>query len=87
MRLVERMEEIKMEQIPNIDMIATGQNIIRLREQNHLTVKDLQDIFGFTTPQAIYKWQQGATLPSIDNLLVLAKVFHVRIEEILVMKS
>ena len=76
-----------MEQIPNIDMIATGQNIIRLREQNHLTVKDLQDIFGFTTPQAIYKWQQGATLPSIDNLLVLAKVFHVRIEEILVMKS
>ena len=73
-----------MEQIPNIDMIATGQNIIRLREKNHLSVKELQDIFGFATPQAIYKWQQGATLPSIDNLLVLAKVFHVQIEEILV---
>ena len=82
-----RMEETKMEHIPNIDMIATGQNIIRLREQNNLTVKDLQDIFGFATPQAIYKWQQGATLPSIDNLLVLSKVFHVSIEEILVMKS
>ena len=73
-----------MEQIPNIDMIATGQNIIRLRERNNLSVKELQDIFGFATPQAIYKWQQGATLPSIDNLLVLAKVFRVQIEEILV---
>ena len=73
-----------MEHLANIDMIRTGQNIIRLREKNNMSVKDLQDIFGFTTPQAIYKWQQGATLPSIDNLVMLAKVFHVRIEEILV---
>ena len=70
--------------MPNINMIETGQNIIRLREKNNLSVKDLQDIFGFTTPQAIYKWQQGATLPSIDNLVILAKVFHVRMEEIIV---
>ncbi len=73
-----------MEHIPNIDMIRTGQNIIRLREENNMSVKDLQDIFGFTTPQAIYKWQQGATLPSIDNLVMLAKVFQVHIEDIIV---
>ena len=78
------LEENKMEHIPNIDMIRTGQNIIRLREENHMSVKDLQDIFGFTTPQAIYKWQQGATLPSIDNLVMLAKVFQVHIEDIIV---
>lgn len=40
-------------------MAATGRNIMRLREAAGLTVKDLQDIFGFTTPQAIYKWQHG----------------------------
>ena len=73
-----------MEHIPNIDMIKTGQNIIRLREANNMSVKDLQDIFGFTTPQAIYKWQQGATLPSIDNLVMLAKVFNVHMEDIIV---
>ena len=73
-----------MEHIPNIDMIRTGQNIIRLREENNMSVKDLQDIFGFTTPQAIYKWKQGATLPSIDNLVMLAKVFQVHIEDIIV---
>ena len=51
--------------LPTIDMIRTGQNINRLRKQAGLSVRDLQDIFGFATPQAIYKWQQGATLPTI----------------------
>ena len=73
-----------MEHLPNIDMFRTGQNIIRLREQNNMSVKELQDVFGFATPQAIYKWQQGATLPSIDNLMMLAKIFQVHIEDIIV---
>ena len=57
---------------------------MRLRKENGLTVKDLQNIFGFTTPQAIYKWQRGAVLPTVDNLVILANVFHVHIDEILV---
>ena len=67
-----------------IDMIRTGQNIARLRKQAGLSVRDLQDIFGFATPQAIYKWQQGAALPTIDNLVVLAAVLQVRLDDILV---
>ena len=70
--------------LPTIDMTGTGQNINRLRKQAGLSVKDLQDIFGFATPQAIYKWQQGAALPTIDNLVVLAAVLQVRLEDILV---
>nr|WP_300848803.1 helix-turn-helix transcriptional regulator [uncultured Acetatifactor sp.] len=67
-----------------IDMIRTGQNIARLRKQAGLSVRDLQDIFGFATPQAIYKWQQGVALPTIDNLVVLAAVLQVRMDDILV---
>ncbi len=70
--------------IPTIDMIRTGQNIMNLREQCNLTVRDLQKIFGFTTPQAIYKWQHGTALPTIDNLVVLATIFGVSIDDILV---
>lgn len=70
--------------MPAIDMVKTGQNITALRKQSGLTVKDLQDIFGFGTPQAIYKWQHGATLPTIDNLVVLASVLGVRIDDIIV---
>ena len=69
--------------LPTIDMTGTGQNINRLRKQAGLSVKDLQDIFGFATPQAIYKWQQGAALPTIDNLVVLAAVLQVRLDDIL----
>ena len=70
--------------MPVIDMIRTGQNIGRLRRQAGLSVRDLQDIFGFATPQAIYKWQQGAALPTIENLVVLAAVLQVRMDDILV---
>lgn len=73
-----------MDRIPVIDMVRTGENIARLRRKAGLSVKELQDMFGFTTPQAIYKWQHGATLPTVDNLVVLSRVFDVRIEEILV---
>ena len=70
---------------PTIDMIKTGQNINRLRKLAGVSVKDLQEVFGFATPQAIYKWQHGTTLPTIDNLVVLAAVLGVRMDEILVM--
>ena len=70
--------------LPVIDMVRTGQNIARLRKQAGLSVRDLQDVFGFATPQAIYKWQQGVALPTIDNLVVLAAVLQVRVDDILV---
>ena len=73
--------------LPTINMTGTGQNINRLRKQAGLSVKDLQDIFGFATPQAIYKWQQGAALPTIDNLVVLAAVLQVRLDDILVIDA
>lgn len=73
--------------LPTIDMIRTGQNINRLRKQTGLSVRDLQDIFGFATPQAIYKWQQGVALPTIDNLVALAAVLQVRLDDILVIDT
>ena len=72
---------------PTIDLVATGKNIVRLREESGLSVRELQDIFGFATPQAIYKWQHGAALPTIDNLIVLAAVFKVSMEEIIIVQT
>ena len=76
-----------MNRIPVINMTATGSNITRLRINAGLTVKDLQDIFGFSTPQAIYKWQRGTALPTVDNLVVLATVFGVMIDDILIFQN
>lgn len=76
-----------MSTIPVIDMIKTGQNITNLRIKSGLSVKDLQDIFGFGTPQAIYKWQHGTSLPTIDNMVVLAAVFGVKVDDILMVSE
>lgn len=72
---------------PTIDLVATGKNIIKLREESGLSVRDLQNIFGFGTPQAIYKWQHGTALPTIDNLIVLSAVFKVSMEEIIIVQT
>lgn len=79
--------EAEMFTMPTINMVATGRNISRLREAVGLTVKDLQDIFGFATPQAVYKWQHGTAMPTIDNMVVLAAVLGVTIDEILVVED
>ena len=73
-----------MNYIPAVDLAATGANIQRLRVERAMTVKDLQRIFGFSTPQAIYNWQQGKDLPTVDNLVILASVFEVTLDEIVV---
>ncbi len=71
--------------LPTIDMVATGNNITRLREQAGMTVRDLQDVFGFASPQAIYKWQNGISMPTVDNLIVLSAVLNVTVEDIVVL--
>ncbi len=73
-----------MNRIPVVDLTATGMNIERLRKQSGLSVKNLQDIFGFSTPQAIYKWQRGTAMPTLDNLVALAAVFDVTLDDIVV---
>lgn len=76
-----------MNMIPTINMVKTGQNITRLREQAGLSVRELQEAFGFATPQAVYKWQHGTALPTIDNLVVLAMLLHVSMDDIIVVEQ
>ena len=66
-----------------IDPGRTGKNISNLMRIRGLRVKDLQEACGLEKPQAVYKWIHGASIPSIDNLLVLAKLFSTNVEGIL----
>lgn len=69
---------------PVVNMKQTGRNITMLREQRGISVKQLQCMMGFATPQAIYKWQHGESLPTVDNLVALSVIFSVPIDAILV---
>ena len=70
--------------LPIIDTVGTGIRIMNLRKQSGLSVKELQNILGFATPNAIYKWQNGAAMPTLDNLIVLAAICNVPIDDIIV---
>lgn len=62
----------------------TGRQIKRLLVKSGYTVKDVQGAMGFENPQAIYKWLSGKSLPSLDNFIILSRLLHTSIEDILV---
>lgn len=76
-----------MMRMPFINTVATGRNIDRLRVEAGLSVRDMQMVFGFATPQAIYKWIHGTSLPTIDNMVTLAAILDVTLDEIVVVED
>jgi len=57
-----------------------------LRDAAGLTNRELADALGFSTRNAVYKWLGGEALPSLDNLVILADLLGVRMDEVLVVK-
>ena len=76
-----------MMEIPFVDTVATGRNIDRLRIAAGMSVRDMQMVFGFATPQAIYKWIRGTSMPTIDNLVILAAMLGVTLDEIVIVET
>ena len=68
----------------SIQQKETGKQIKKLLMENGYTVKDVQNAMGFENPQAIYKWISGRSLPSLDNFVILSRLLHTSIEDILV---
>ena len=62
----------------------TGKRIRKLLLEQGYTIRVIQGAFGFENPQAIYKWLSGKSLPSIDNFIILSRLLHTTIEDILV---
>ena len=71
---------------PVIDQIATGCKIRQIRKSLGFSVRDIQNVFGFDFPQAVYAWEQGKNVPTVDNLLVLSALFNVDLKDLLVIR-
>ncbi len=68
---------------PIIDPMATGARIRELRIKHHLKVSDISRFMGFESDQAVYKWQRGDALPTVDNLYALSKLFGTPMNDII----
>lgn len=77
-------EENKIVIHPMINLVKTGQNIKSMREEKGMSVQKLADFMEFEAVQAVYNWQSGKTLPSIENLKILSELFNKPMDEILI---
>ena len=68
----------------SIQPVETGKRIKQLLSEQNYTIREIQGAFGFENPQAIYKWISGKSLPSLDNFVILSRLLHTSIENILV---
>ena len=66
-----------------INMENTGRKIKEIRELNNTTIQDICDACGITKV-AVHKWQKGICLPTLDNLIVLADMWNVMIDDLIV---
>ncbi|MDD3865972.1 MAG: helix-turn-helix transcriptional regulator [Candidatus Izemoplasmatales bacterium] len=64
----------------NIDLIS--KKITAKRKQKGMTQEELADAL-FVSRQAVSKWEMGKSLPSIDSLVEMTKLFDVTIDYIL----
>jgi len=64
----------------NANVIA--ENLVRLRQSLNWTQEDLSDKLHISR-QAISKWETGLSIPNLETLLELSKLYKITINEIL----
>mgnify|MGYP003559337344 FL=1 len=69
---------------PVLDLEATGTKIKTLMKQRGITPRRLQILLDFPYVQTVYNWYAGKNMPTIDNLVVLAQVLGVTMDDIVV---
>ena len=69
---------------PVLDLEATGTKIKTLMKQRGITPRQLQILLDFPYVQTIYNWFAAKNMPTIDNLVVLAQILGVTMDDIVV---
>ena len=69
---------------PVLDLEATGAKIKTLMKQRGITPRQLQILLDFPYVQTVYNWYAGKNMPTIDNLVVLAQILGVTMDDIVV---
>ena len=67
---------------PVLDLGATGTKIKTIMKLRGVTPRQLQLIMDFPYVQTIYNWFAGKNMPTLDNLVVLAQILGVTMDDI-----
>ena len=69
---------------PVLDLEGTGTKIKTLMKLRGVTPRQLQLVMDFPYVQTIYNWFAGKNMPTLDNLVVLAQILGVTMDDIVV---
>lgn len=69
-----------------VDVEETGKRIKSLMAENGMSAIDVQKKLNLSVPYGVYKWLYGMCLPKIDHLVILADMFDVTVDDIIVVK-
>ena len=72
---------------PVIDVKATGKNIMELRRESGITVRELCRYLGMENTNSAYRWFRGEALPTLDNLYAISVLFGVSMNEIVICEN
>ena len=60
---------------PTINKKETGVNLRRIMDMRGVKPKDIQEYLGFGCVQSVYRWLDGVSMPTVDNLYALSELF------------
>ena len=69
-----------------IDPIRTGEKIKSSILHLNIPIKELAKMMS-VSPQAVYKWICGESLPSLENVVLLSSILNVPIDDLIVRSS
>lgn len=67
---------------PTINKKETGVNLRRIMDMRGVKPKDIQEYLGFGCVQSVYRWLDGVSMPTVDNLYALSKMLQVPMDSI-----
>jgi len=73
----------KFNRVPVINVQKTAKNLSVARISAGLSVKDVQEAFGYSSSQLIRRWENGKCLPCAENLVILSHIYDVPVDNLL----
>lgn len=67
---------------PTINKKETGVNLRRIMDMRGVKPKDIQEYLGFGCVQSVYRWLDGVSMPTVDNLYAISKMLQVPMDSI-----
>ena len=66
--------------------LEIANRLLQLRRQHQLSQEELAERLGISR-QAVSKWERAEASPDTDNLIALARLYHVSIDELLMLST